>query len=67
MCYKWERMDWIEETIFTLCRMQLAGAVFKMGKESGREKEEEEEIIWMRTRKIKFFIEIVIQRITCSF
>lgn len=47
--------------------MQSAGAVSKMGKVSGREKEEEEEIIGMRTRKIKFFIEIVIRRITGSF
>ena len=37
--------------------------MFKMGREGGRKKEEKEGIIGVRTRKVKFFIEIVIRRV----
>lgn len=65
-CFKWGQADWTGKTSFTFCKVPPAGTVFKMVGKGSRGKDEVEEIVGMRTRNVKFLIEIDVRCVTNS-
>ena len=63
-CYEWRKADWKRKTIFTYCRVQWPGTVFKMGIESAKRKYKVKRVMGMKTSRMNFFVEINVRCVT---